>query len=67
LYGFSLTGTSPATSTINSITLGITLNSGATAGEFTNFTLYQDVNNNGIVDPADLNGSKQVSALLPVM
>jgi hypothetical protein len=61
LYGFSLTGTSPATSTINSITLGITLNSGATAGEFTNFTLYQDVNNNGIVDPADLNVQTGIS------
>lgn len=54
LYGFSLTGTTPATSTITSVTLGITLNSGATAGQFTNFTLYQDVNNNGIIDPSDM-------------
>ncbi len=61
LYGFSLTGTSPATSTINSITLGITLNSGATAGQFTNFTLYQDVNNNGIIDPADVNAQTGIS------
>lgn len=61
LYGFSLTGTSPATSTINSITLGITLNSGATAGQFTNFTLYQDVNNNGIIDPSDVNVQTGIS------
>ncbi len=58
VYGFSLTGTSPATSTINSITLGITLNSGATAGQFTDFSLHYDANNNGIADAGEvvLNG-----------
>jgi len=61
LYGFSLTGTTPATSTITSVTLGITLNSGATAGQFTNFTLYQDVNNNGIIDPSDVNVQPGIS------
>ncbi|MBK7986412.1 MAG: hypothetical protein IPK11_05730 [Ignavibacteria bacterium] len=37
------------------------MNSGATAGQFTNFTLYQDVNNNGIIDPSDLNVQTGIS------
>lgn len=61
VYGFSLTGTTPATSTITSISLTITLNSGAVAGDFSNFTLYQDVNNNGIIDPSDVNVQSGVS------
>lgn len=61
IYGFSLTGTTPATSTITSISLTITLNSGAVAGDFSNFTLYQDANNNGIIDPSDVNVQSGVS------
>lgn len=61
VYGFSLTGTTPATSTITSISLTMTLNSGALPAEFTNFTLYQDANNNGIIDPADVNVQTGVS------
>jgi len=61
IYGFSLTGTTPATSTITSISLTMTLNSGALPAEFTNFTLYQDANNNGIIDPADVNVQTGVS------
>jgi hypothetical protein len=53
IYGFSLTGTTPATSTITSVTLAISLNSGATASQFTNFRLIEDANNNGIYDAGE--------------